>query len=468
MCSTCTESTKADPIYFSISVPVHARGWITEPRLYVLFESPTTSALTLNVTIADLNGKAVSDTYSTTIPAGTRIFTRDLGDFIDAQRTAKNIPAGIYTLIASVYYGTTLIDVVAFTIFLVESTVSITPREDIIDVIVIDKWTGLSARASKYTPIPADDRYLIFVVSRQGNTGRIEVYEGGLLVYDSGYHRYVQVRIKKKFTSIDQMFDYVFSNSYMPVFIAREFLREAGTRSKSELIQALMPYYVSRSVSPGFIGAIADVTNLEITEELVMFFGWFNWDEFASKLITGLAITGCLIGAGVWAIKTFGAGTPLAVVLAKGCLTGAFVGTGIGLGIQVVRSFFVENTTPAPTPPPPPPPPPPPETINQYKEKFNESAQSLEQLLSQWRNQGRITQEEYETAVKHLSTMKEMYESTIKDLQDYAETIYKDAWNKGYQEGYTAGKEDERKKTLMYTIGAGVGGLVIGVLIGRR
>lgn len=467
MCSTCTERTKADPIYFSLSVPVHAQGWITEPRLYVFFDSPTTRSLTLRVVIADLNGKPVSDEYSTTIPAGTQVFTRDLGDFIDAQRTAKSISPGIYTLIASVYDGTTLVDLVAFTIFIVNATVSITPREDIIDVIVVDKWTGLSARASKYQPIPADERHLVFVISRQGNTGRIELYDGGLLVHDTGYHRLVQVRIKKKFTSIDQMFDYVFSNSYMPPAIAREFLREAGTRSKSELIQALMPYYVSKSISPGFIGAIADVTNLEITEELLMFFGWFNWDEFATKLVSGLAIGGCLIGAGILAVKTFGAGVPLAIILAKGCLTGALVGAGIGLGIQVVRSFFVENTTP-PTPPEAPPPPPPPETINQYKEKFNESTQSLEQLLSQWRNQGRITQEEYETAMNHLNTIKTMYESTIKDMQDYAETIYKDAWNKGYQEGYNRGRDEERKKMIPYAIGSGAVGLIVGVLVGRR
>ncbi|MEM4976074.1 MAG: hypothetical protein QXT64_01975 [Desulfurococcaceae archaeon] len=467
MCSTCTDSMKADPVYFSISVPLHARGWITEPRLYVFFDSPTTRSLTLRVVIADLNGKPVSDEYSTTIPAGTQVFTRDLGDFIDAQRTAKSISQGTYTLIASVYDGTTLVDLVAFTIFLVNATVSITPREDIVDVIIIDKWTGLSARASKYQPIPADERYTVFVVSRSGNTGRIEVYDGGLLVYDSGYHRYVQVRIKKKFTSIDQMFDYVFSNSYMPPAIGREFLREAGTKPKSELIPALMPYYVSKNVSPGYIGSTADTVNLEITDEMVMFFGWFNWDEFASKLITGLAVGGCLVGAGVLAVKTLGTATPLAIAIAKGCITGALVGAGIGLGIQVVRSFFVENTTP-PTPPEAPPPPPPPETINQYKEKFNESTQSLEQLLSQWRNQGRITQEEYETAMNHLNTIKTMYESTIKDMQDYAETIYKQAWDKGYSEGYNKGRDEERKKMIPYAIGSGAVGLIVGVLVGRR
>ncbi|MEM4827770.1 MAG: hypothetical protein QXK07_07025 [Desulfurococcaceae archaeon] len=369
---------------------------------------------------------------------------------------------------ASIIYERTLIDSVAFTVFLVDSALSITPREDIIDVIVVDKWTGMSVRASKYQPIPADERYLVFVISRQGNTGRIEIYDGGLLVHDTGYHRLVQVRIKKKFTSIDQMFDYVFSNSYMPVFIAREFLRESEVRSKKELIPALMPYYVSKNVSPGYIGSTADTENLEITDEMVMFFGWFNWDEFATKLVSGLAITGCLIGAGVWSIKTFGAGAPLAVVLAKGCLSGTLAGAGIGLGISVVRSFFVENTTPAPTPPPPPPPPPPPETINQYKEKFNESKRALEELLKLWRDQNRITQAEYETAIEHLSTMKEMYESTIKDMQDYAETIYKDAWNKGYQEGYNRGRDEERKKMIPYLATSGAVGLVIGVMIGRR
>ncbi|MEM1832261.1 MAG: hypothetical protein QXJ97_12130 [Desulfurococcaceae archaeon] len=64
-CSTCTESSKQiDPIYFSLSVPLHARGWITEPKLYVLFEAPTTRSLTLRLIIADLNGRQVSDEYN--------------------------------------------------------------------------------------------------------------------------------------------------------------------------------------------------------------------------------------------------------------------------------------------------------------------------------------------------------------------------------------------------------------------
>ncbi|MEM4675234.1 MAG: hypothetical protein QXM12_02980 [Nitrososphaerota archaeon] len=472
-CSTCTESSKQiDPIYFSISVPLHARGWITEPKLFVLFEAPTTRSLTLRVVIADLNGKAVSDEYSTTIPAGTRVFSRDLGDFIDAQRTAKNIPAGIYTLIASVYDGTTLLDVVAFTVFLVNTAISITPREDIIDVVVIDKWTAMSVRASKYQPIPADERYTVFVVSRSGNSGRIEVYDGGFLTYDSGYHRYVQIRIKRKFTSTEQMFDYVFSNSYMPIFVAREFLREAEVRSKKELIPALMPFYISRSVMPGYIGAIADTENLEIVEEFLMFFGWFDWKAIFDNLITKLGIAGCVIGAGASVIATKGAAAPIAYALAKGCLMGGSIGAGIGILVETVKSYFIKDTTPPPPSPPPPPPPPPPPDIKPYQDEFDESKTALEELLTQWRDQGRITQAEFETAMKHLSTMKEMYEATIKDLYDYAETIYEKAWsegwNKGYQEGYSRGRDEERRKLVPYALGSGAVGLVIGVLIGRR
>ncbi len=471
-CGTCAENKQTDPIYFSISVPIHARGWITEPKLYVLFESPITSALTLRVVIADLNGRQVSDEYVTTIPAGTRIFQRDLGDFIDAQRTAKNIAPGIYTLLASVYYGTTLLDVIAFTIFLVNATVSITPREDIVDVFVIDKWTGLSTRGSKYHPLPADDRYIVFVVSRNGNTGRIEVYDAGLPVYDTGYHRYVQVRIKRKFTSTAQMFDYVFSNSYMPIFVAREFLREAEVRSKKEIIPALMPYYVSRSITPGYIGAIADVENLEITEELLMFFGWFDWGAIFDNFMAKLGIIGCLIGTGGAIIATKGAATPIAHMMAKGCLAGGSLGAGIGAFIETVKSYFIKDTTPPPPSPPPPPPPPPPPDIKPYRDAFDESKTALEQMLTSWRDQGRITQAEYETAMMHLATMKEMYEATIKDLYDYAETIYEkawnEAWNKGYQEGYSRGRDEERKKMIPYVVGAGGVGLVIGVLMGRR
>ncbi|MEM1832344.1 MAG: hypothetical protein QXJ97_12555 [Desulfurococcaceae archaeon] len=472
-CGTCTEN-RVDPIYFSISMPVHARGWITEPKLYVLFESPTTRALTLNVFIGDLNGKQISDVYTATIPAGTRFFVRDLGDFIDAQRLAKSIPPGIYTLIVSVMYGSAVIDVSGFVIFLVDTALNITPREDITDVFIVDTWTGLSTRGTKYQPLPADERYTIFVLSRRGDLGRIEVYQGGLPVYDSGYHRYVQVRMKKKFTSLEQLFDYVLSNSYIPLFIAREILREAEAGNKAQLIKALMPYYVSKNVMPGYIGSSVDTAKLEVVDEFLMFFGWFNWDDFAKKLISGLALTGCVVGAGVLSVKSFGTALPVAYALVKGCVSGAVVGSGIGLGVSVVRSFFIENTSPPPTPAPPepPPPPPPPEEIDYYRQLFEESKATLENLLKLWRDQGRITLVEFETAVQHLVQMKEMYESTLKDMKDYAETIYKQAWNeawkKGWDEGYTRGREDERKKTLLYTVSAGAGGLVLGVLIGRR
>ncbi|MEM4827788.1 MAG: hypothetical protein QXK07_07115, partial [Desulfurococcaceae archaeon] len=114
----------------------------------------------------------------------------------------------------------------------------------------------------------------------------------------------------------------------------------------------------------------------------------------------------------------------------------------------------------------------PPPDIKPYQDEFDESKTALEELLTQWRDQGRITQEEYQLAVKHLTTMKEMYEATIKDLYDYAETIYEkawnEAWNKGYQEGYSRGRDEERKKMIPYVVGAGGVGLVIGVLMGRR
>lgn len=468
-CSTCTESSKQiDPIYFSISVPLHARGWITEPKLFVLFEAPTTRSLTLRVVIADLNGKAVSDEYSTTIPAGTQVFVADLGGFIDTQRSLKNIPAGIYTLIAYVYDGTTLLDVSVFTLFLVDSVFSVSLAEETTDIIVLDKVTGLSTRMSKYHYLPADMRYTVFIIYRKGDLGRLEIYDGGLPVVDTGYHRYVQVRVKKKFTSIDQMIDYVFSNSYMPLAVAREILREMKVGDKGRLLKALMPYYVTKNVLHGYIGSTVDVQRLELVDEFLMFFGWFNWDDFAKSLISGLAITGCMVGAGVLAVKTFGAGIPLSVALAKGCLSGALVGTGIGLGVSIVRSFFIENTSPMQTVPQPPPPPPPPEEIEEYRRIFEESKAEMEKLLNQWREQGRITLEEFETAIKHLNTLKEMYESTVKDLKDYAETIYKKAWDEGYREGYRRGQEEERKKTIPYVVGAGGVGLIIGVLMGRR
>ncbi|MEM4266823.1 MAG: hypothetical protein QW404_02090, partial [Candidatus Nanoarchaeia archaeon] len=96
-----------------------------------------------------------------------------------------------------------------------------------------------------------------------------------------------------------------------PPAIAREFLREAGTRSKSELIQALMPYYVSKSISPGFIGAIADVTNLEITEELLMFFGLTYVRATLSlsssfvllSILTGLAKPSLILALETWVLE---------------------------------------------------------------------------------------------------------------------------------------------------------------------
>ncbi|MEM1831989.1 MAG: hypothetical protein QXJ97_10725 [Desulfurococcaceae archaeon] len=464
-CGSCTENRVN---YFSISMMVHARGIMTEPKLYVLFDKPTSEDLTLSVYIGDLSGRQISDVYTTTIPAGTGLFVRELGDFIDAQRLAKSIPPGIYTIVVLLYRGTTLLDMSGFTMFLVDSVFSISLSEEVTDVIVLDKITGLSTRMSKYHFLPADPRYTVFVVYRRGNLGRLEVYDAGLPTVDTGYHRYVQVRIRKKFTSIDQMIDYVFSNAYMPLAIAREVLREMGTGDKSRLVKALMPYYTVKNTMVGYVGSAVDVENLEVIDEFLMFFGWFNWDDFAKSLISGLAVTGCLVGAGAFSVKTFGAGVPLAVALVKGCITGGFFGAGIGFGLNIVRSYFIENTSPVTPIPQPPPPPPPPEEIEEYRQRFEESKAEMESYLTQWKDQGRITLEEYETAMKHLTQMREMYESTIRDLKDYAETIYKKAWEDGYREGYARGQEEERKRILPYLATSGAVGIAIGVLIGRR
>jgi hypothetical protein len=433
-----------------LSVNVWAKGWLTEPKLVLLFDPPTAEARTLSYALYDPNGVQVTDTATTTIPAGTSEFEVVLGDYLDAQQTAKGYSAGLYFIIAKIVETN---EVFALPLIVTISTLTFTPPEPeyLTSYSVIDTVTGAYLYLPKTLQVlPTDPRFMVFLHYHRGNKGRlIGIDEFGNITFDTGYHQLAYITLTLKFDSTHSMLMHMLSHSYgLTKRVALEVLKAVQAGRIEEALKLLRPFY-----SITFTGRVLtvefDTVNYEIKLKTSVFLGQWDWAKIFSwgTIGCGLAVAGAVVATAV----TAGIGAVSMPLVAGACLAGG----AVGAGLAVVTSASSDQ----------------PQTVINYYNIVHEEAEKAKEtnktyyneavsVLSTWLEQGKITQDDFNEMKRVLDSWKASMDSAIDDIVNVAKKAIDEAYNEGYKKGVEESK--------MWILGAGLGGLVLGFMLGRR
>lgn len=448
--SCCSERILFDgatsmPTIFSsvvLDTPIHVKGDRTKPKITIIITPPAGVSFSFSYWIADINGIVLSDVKTDYFPQGTRVSTYTIGDWIDDQRTQKNIPPGMYLLIIQERYGGTA---VAVPIFLVTSTIPITQEEYLEQIVIYDTTTGAML---SYPPsigfAPADDRYMIFKYYHNEKYGRlVKLKNDGTIEWDTGWGKYVIIQNTLKFASIEAMLYYMFTRS---VNFPQELILHTVTRISQadyeSALKILKPYYRSTLMLLGRLQIEVDLEKREIREINGLYLGF--WETVQKWLFTiigscvGGAVAGAIIGSAVPGVGT-------AVGAKAGCLIG--IGASI-LALTTNTLYNGESKTQQQVV----------DRLNQiYNNAVNDMNNEKDNLinyLNNLLNSGIITKEIYDKIVSHVNKMYDISISSMKKLVEEGKNAY--------QEGYKKGLEDAK----LWIVGAGLGGLAIGVLVG--
>jgi hypothetical protein len=210
----------------------------------------------------------------------------------------------------------------------------------------------------------------------------------------------------------------------------------------------LRPFY-----SFTFIGRVLtvefDTTRYEIKLKTSVYLGQFDWAKIFSwgAIGCGLAVAGAIVATAV----TAGIGAITAPLVGGACLAGGAVGAG--LAVATSASSDQPQTV-----------------INYYNIIYQEAQEAKEtnkkhydeamSILDKWLSEGKITQDDFNEMKKVLDSWKASMDSAIDDIVNIAKKGLDEAYNEGYKKGVEESK--------MWILGAGLGGLALGFMLGRR
>jgi gas vesicle protein len=430
---------------------IWAKGELTEPKLNLVFSPATGSTLTVVLALYDYNGVKVTDDYSTTIPAGTPSKTIVLGDYLDAQQTAKGFGSGFYVIIVKITETNEV-----FALPLIVTLGYITPPA-IPDSQYLQYYTVFDRVIGTYlnlpptiSYIPSDPRFWVYAYLHKENKGRlIGLSETGSIVFDTDYHQLALITLTLKFNSIDEMITHMLAHSYgLTASVVLNAMDAINRGDYDTALKLLRPYYMITFLGR-MITAEFDTANYEIRIKTQVYLGQWDWGKIFSWGAIGCGVS--VLGAVVITAVTAGVGAITAPLVAGACLAGG----AIGAGLAVITSTSSDK----------------PETTTVYVTKIVEEGEKAKQqnqqyyndaksILDTWLQQGKITQDDYNQMMNALNTWKTGMDSAIDDIVKLSEEMIKKAYDDGYKKGVSESKA--------WIIGAGAGGLLLGFLLGRR
>jgi hypothetical protein len=434
---------------------IWAKGELTEPKLNVVFPKPTESILTLSLALYDYNGVRVTDDYTTTIPVDTKIKVIELGDYLNAQQIAKGFGSGFYALIVKIVetgevYALPLLVTLGY----------ITPpfipdREYLQHYTVFDKVAGTYVNLPPTMEyIPSDPKFLVYAYLHKENKGRLlGISEIGSIVFDTGYHQLAYMTITLKFNSIGEMITHMLAHSYgLTSNVAFNVMDAINNKDYDTALKLLRPFYMITFLGR-MITAEFDTTNYEVRIKTIMHLGQWDWSKIFSwgAIACGAAMLGFAVLAGV----TGGVGAITAPLVAKACVMGGVLGVGIAVATSISSdkpekwrewtNIIIDEGEKA---------------KQQNEQHFNDA----KGILDNWLQQGKITQDDYNQMLKALQNWKTSMDVAIDDLVKVSTEQVKKAYKEGYDDGYKKGVDESKT----WIVASGIGGLLVGLLIGRR
>jgi ElaB/YqjD/DUF883 family membrane-anchored ribosome-binding protein len=434
-----------------LNINLWCPGWLSDPKLYIVRKGPAAADETIQYVVTDSNGYPVTDAASTTFPASATVKEIPLGDYLDAQVRAKNLPAGFYfVLVTNVTKGY----VWALPLIISRSAISApTLDSDKLQYFTIFyKVLGTYINVPKtVSHLPADEVFELWAYYKDGSKGRLVKFDSyGNVVLDTGYHQLVILQLEIKFSSVRDMLYHMLAHSWgLTTTVAQRLLETIEAGEVSEALNLLKPFY-----SVTWIGRIIDYDfivddtkkDYRIVVKSSVFLGEWDWAK-----VVGWGLLGCGIAMAavfIFAVATGGiALTALPLVTKIACV----IGGAIGAGIAVTTSASTDK---------------PDSLINYYdqmdnlrlgaKQKNLYNYNNAKQILDTWLKQGKITQDDYNQMMKVLDNWKTTMDQSIDEIVDTAKKAITEAYKKGVAESKT------------WIAVAGAGGLIVGLLLGRR
>jgi len=443
------------PTLAHLSRNIWAKGELTEPKLNLVFSPPTDRALTVVLALHDYNGVKVTDDYTTTIPSGTTSRTITLGDYLDAQQTAKGFGSGFYAIIVKIVETNEIFALPLLVTLGYIAPPSIPDSQYLQYYTVFDRVIGTYINLPPTIDyIPSDPRFWVYAYLHKGNKGRlIGLDQLGNIVFDTGYHQLAFITLTLKFNSTRDMITHMLAHSYgLTSNVILNVMDAINRGDYDTALKLLRPYYMitflGRMITVEF-----DTASYEIRVKTQVYLGQLDWNKILSWGAIGCGIA--VLGVVALAVVTAGIGAVTAPLVAGACLAGG----AIGAGLAVLASASSDK----------------PETIIIYvttvREEGEKAKKQNEQyyndakkILDTWLQQGKITQEDYNQMLKALDAWKVGMDSAIDDIVKVSEQMIKKAYEDGYNNGYKKGVEESKH----WIIGAGIGGLIFGYMMGSR
>ena len=434
--------------YFTLSDKMWIRGWLSEPVIYYYADADKT----ITIKLVDPNGNYVTDATDTPISltynAVQGVNEINIGDWLDANK--DYFTDGIYAL--EIDNGSTKF-YIAIIISSAGSSIPVPSEEQqyIKKIIVYDKVLGISIELPpNASTIPYIDRYmtLIYLHDDDKKIGRIRIY-GYDEDMDTGWARRGIWRLSFSFNSLNDLITFLASHTY-PRNYDSETL-SAITKiisSYPELapdilgLYGIMPLFGRSNILGYNVTVDTDNNIYRIDMDIYARIGDL-WSDIWGAI--GSACAGAAAGAAVGSI-----------VPVLGTATGAVVGGLAGLAIFALSKYFSSTST---------------TTTSAEKQavinKANEGKQNVTRIyndaladLENLHDAGEITDNAYNILKTDIEAL---YSTSIKAIDEVVDEAVKkidDAYNSGYDKGVSDSK--------MWIVGAGMGGLALGILIGRR
>ena len=439
------------PTLAYLSRNIWAKGELTEPKLNLVFSPATDRSLNLVLALHDYNGVKVTDDLTITIPSGTTSKTIELGDYLNAQQTAKNFGSGFYVIIVKIIETN---EVFALPLLVTLSYItppSIPDREYLQYYTVFDKVLGTYINLpSTMEYIPSDPKFLVYAYLHKENKGRLlGISETGSIIFDTGYHQLAFITLTLKFNNVKDMVTHMLGHSYgLTTSVILNVMDAINKGDYDTALKLLRPYYMITFLGR-MVTAEFDTAKYEVRVKTQVYLGQWDWQKILSWGAIGCGIS--ILGVVALAVVTAGVGAVTAPLVAGACIAGG----AIGAGLAVITSTSSDK----------------PETITIYVNTVREEGEKAKKqnqqyygdaksILDKWLSEGKITQEDYNQMMSVLSTWKTAMDSAIDDIVKLSEEMIK----KAYEDGYKKGVEESKK----WIIGAGVGGLILGYMMGRR